>query len=97
MKFEREQKNEIDKIIDESEKFCKAIEILDVVSATTLQRLFDIGYPTADTLLRNLLINGAVEQHEMFYKIVSKDKFANICQIYGFDKISPKFYVYLAK
>lgn len=97
MKFERELKNDLDKVVDDSEMFCKAIDVLNVVSATTLQRLFDIGYPTANTLLRNLLINGAVEQHEMFYKIISKDKFANICQIYGFDKISPKFYVYLAK
>lgn len=87
MKFEKGIKNEVDEEIAKSEMFCKALDILNIVSIATLQRLFHIGYPTAESLLKNLLVNGVVEQDGEYYKILNKNQFAHICHLYDIDSI----------
>lgn len=92
MKVIKDLENENDK----REMFFKALDILNVVSIATLQRLFHIGYPTAESLLKNLLVNGVIEQDGKYYKILNKDHFAQVCHLYGIKSIHPQYYPYFA-
>lgn len=76
---------------EDIQEIYEMLDKIEVVSLTTVQRLFKVSYIFADKIIRNLLINGAIRQEGMFYKIISKDLFVNICEILGV-KISPLCY-----
>ncbi len=51
---------------------------VDIISITALQRLYNISYDEADILMKNLILQNAVDCIAT-YRIVSKEKLIKMC------------------